>query len=166
MLHIRVIKTASGASAVQVVFYRDRRRVVFKHIGSAKSTHELESLKLVAQDVINHYSHEIPLFGDVKFDNLLYLDKSEFLGEYSTFLYEVISMLISQIGFNKIKKQLLLDLVVMRVVEPASKLRSIELIEKYVGIKHRRQNYYQSAPKWLTLKGKIERIVVDFAMKQ
>jgi hypothetical protein len=166
MLHIRVIETASGASAVQVVYYRNRKRVVFKHIGSAKSSQELESLKLVAQEVINRFSPEISLFEEVKLSNLLYLDKCEFLGVYSTFIYEVISGLISQIGLDKIKKQLLLDLVVIRIVEPASKLRSIELLETYFGIKHRRQSYYQSAPQWLALKGKIERIVVEFARKR
>ena len=165
MLHIRVIETASGASAVQVVYYRNRKRVVFKHIGSAKSSQELESLKLVAQDVINNFSPEIPLFEEVKLDNLLYVDKCEFLGVYSIFLYEVISGLISQIGLDKIQKQLLLDLVVIRVVEPASKLRSIELLETYFGIKHRRQSYYQSASQWPALKGKIESIVVEFAKK-
>lgn len=165
MLYIRVIKTASGASAVQVVYYRNRKRVVFKHIGSAKSCRELESLKLVAQDMINNFAPEISLFEQVKLDNLLYLDKCEFLGVYSTFLYEAISGLVSQIGLNKIKNQLLLDLVAIRVVEPASKLRSIELLESYFGIKHRRQSYYQSAPQWPALKEKIERIVVDFAKK-
>ncbi len=165
MLRIRVIKTASGANAVQVVYYRNRKRVVFKHIGSAKSSQELESLKLVAQDVIKNFSPQVTLFEEAKLDNLLYLDKSEFLGVYSTFLYEVIANLASQIGLDKIKKQLLLDLVTIRVVEPASKLRSIELLATYFGIKHRRQSYYQSAPHWLVLKEKIESIVVEFAKK-
>jgi len=165
MLRIRVIKTASGANAVQVVYYRNRKRVVFKHIGSAKSGQELESLKIVAQDVIKNFSPQVTLFEEAKLDNLLYLDKSEFLGVYSTFLYEVISNLASQIGLDKIKKQLLLDLVTIRVVEPASKLRSIELLAAYFGIKHRRQSYYQSAPHWLVLKEKIESIVVEFAKK-
>jgi hypothetical protein len=53
MLHIRVIKTASGADAVQVVYYKDRKRVIFKHVGSAKSSQELESRKFVAQDINN-----------------------------------------------------------------------------------------------------------------
>lgn len=165
MLRIRVIKTASGAQAVQVVYYRNRKRVVFKHIGSAKSNEELESLKLVAQDVIRNFNPEIPLFEEAKLDNLLYLDKSEFLGVYYTFLYEILSGLLSQIGLDKIKKQLLLDFVAIRVVEPASKARSIELLDTYFGIKHRRQSYYQSAPQWLVLKERIESIVVEFAKK-
>ena len=165
MLRIRVIKTASGASAVQVVYYRNRKRIIFKHIGSAKSSQELETLKLVAQDLIKNSTSQISLFEETKFDNLLYLDRSEFLGVYCTFLYEVISSLISEIGLDKIKKQLLLDLVTIRLVEPASKLRSIELLNSYFGIKHRRQNYYQSAPQWLDLKERIESMVVEFVRK-
>ena len=164
MLRTRVVKTASGASAVQVIYYRNRRRVIFKHIGSARNNQELESLMLVARDLIKNTSADIPLFEDVKLDNLLYLDKCEFLGVYSTFLYDTLSEVMAQMGLDKIKKQLLLDMVVIRIVEPASKLRSIELLESYFGIKHRRQSYYKSAPQWLKLKGKIEDIVVDFAM--
>lgn len=163
MLRIRVVKTASGANAVQVVFYKNRKRFIFKHIGSATNNNELESLKLVAKDVIKNFNPEIPLFEETKLDNLLFLDKTEFLGVYSTFLYEVISGLISQVGLDRIRKQMLLDLVTMRIVEPASKLRSIELLDSYFGIKHRRQNYYQSAPQWLLLKEEIENIVVEFA---
>lgn len=74
MLRTRVVKTASGASAVQVVYYRNRRRVIFKHIGSAVNRQELESLLLVARDVIKNTSADLPLFEDVRFDNLLYLD--------------------------------------------------------------------------------------------
>ena len=57
MLRIRVVKTASGANAVQVIYYRNRKRVIFKHVGSANSDQELESLKIVAQDVINKRFH-------------------------------------------------------------------------------------------------------------
>jgi transposase len=165
MLKTRVVKTASGASAVQVVYYRNRRRVIFKHIGSARNSQELESLILVARDLIKNTCADLPLFEDVKLDNLLYLDKCEFLGVYFTFLYESLNEVMTQMGLDKIKKQLLLDMVVIRIVEPASKLRSIELLESYFGIKHRRQSYYKSAPQWLKLKGYIEDIVVDFAMK-
>ncbi|MBK7099787.1 MAG: transposase [Sphingobacteriales bacterium] len=69
-------------------------------------------------------------------------------------MYEFISKLIIAVGFDKIKNRLLLDLVILRMVEPSSKLRSISLLDEYFGIKHRRQSYYQSAPQWLSLKPK------------
>ena len=166
MLYIRVVKTSSGANAVQIVYYRNRKRVIYKHIGSAKTDKELDSLRAIAQDFIDNHIPSLPLFEEAKFDNLLYLDKSEFLGVYYTFFYEVVSGLISQIGLDKIKKQLLLDLVTIRIMEPASKLRSIELLYDYFGIKHRRQSYYESAPKWLDLKSKIETIVTGFAQRE
>lgn len=165
MLRTRVVKTSSGASAVQVIYYRNRRRVIFKHIGSAKNNQELESLLLVARDLIKNTSADIQLFEDVRLDNLLYMDKCEFLGVYSTFLHEALSEIMTQMGLDKIKKQLLLDMVIIRIVEPASKLRSIELLDSYFGIRHRRQSYYKSVPLWLKLKANIEDIVVDFAMK-
>jgi transposase len=120
---------------------------------------------LVARDLIKNTSADIPLFEDVRLDNLLYMDKCEFLGVYSTFLHEALIEIMTQMGLDKIKKQLLLDMVIIRIVEPASKLRSIELLDSYFGIRHRRQSYYKSVPLWLKLKANIEDIVVDFAMK-
>jgi hypothetical protein len=76
MLRIRVVKAASGANTVQVVYYRNRKRFIFKHIGSESSSQELESLKLIAQDVIKNFNPEIPFFEDAQLDNLLYLDKT------------------------------------------------------------------------------------------
>ena len=43
MLRIRNVITASGSKAVHVIYYLNRKRVVFKHIGSAKSNSELEA---------------------------------------------------------------------------------------------------------------------------
>lgn len=162
MLSIRLIKTASKSTAVQIVYYRYRKRIIFKHVGSGKTDAEIASLKLVAQDIIN--SHCPPLlFEEMKIGNLLHLDKIEFLGVYHTYLYEIMICILSKIGIWELNNPMLIDLVIMRIMEPASKLRSIELIETYFGIKHRRQSYYQAAPKWLELKSNIESIVLKFA---
>ncbi len=105
----------------------------------------------------------LSLFEETKFNNLLYLDKSEFLGVYYTFFYEIVWGLMNKMGITRIKKQLLLDLVIVRMIEPASKLHSIELLDTCFGITHRRQSYYKSQSKWLELKSEIESIVVNFA---
>lgn len=165
MLYVRVIKTVSNSRAVQIVYYRNRKRLIFKHIGSGKTDEEIALLKLIAQDIIDNFSPSLPFYEEFKFNNLLHIDKTIFLGVYYTFFYELISQLISKIGFSNIKSKLLLDLVIIRIFEPASKLRSIELLDTYFGIKHRRQSYYDSALKWIDLKEKIDDIVIDFAKK-
>ena len=51
----------------------------------------------------------------------------------------------------------------MGLIEPPTKLRSIELLESYFGIKLMRKQYYKLAPQWLHLKVSVESSVVDFA---
>ena len=115
MLRIRNVETAYGFKTVQVIYYLNRKRVVFKHIGSAKSNSELEALTLIAIDFIDNYTPELPFSEETKFDNLLYLNKIQFIGVYYTFIYEVLSFLDQKIGLSKLGKQSLLDLVIIRI---------------------------------------------------
>lgn len=162
MLRIRTIKTASGSIAVQVIYYLNRKRVVYKHIGSAKTMAELETLKVVAQDFIDNYAPTLPFEEEMKFDNLLYLDKADFLGVYYSYLYEILFGIMEKVGLSTLKKPFLLDLVVIRILDPCSKLRSIELLETYFGIKHNRKVFYKSARNWLGLKQHVEQIVINY----
>ena len=82
------------------------------------------------------------------------------------FFYDTIQRLIAQMGFEALLSPLLKDLITIRILEPASKLRSIELMETYFGIVHRRQNYYKEAKKWIALKDKILEKVNDFGRKE
>jgi transposase len=166
MYKIRQIRYSQESISIQVYKIENRKRVIVRHIGTARSDSEKEALLLLAYDFIEKASKQLSLFESSQASNILYLNKIEFLGVYYTFLYDLLQKLMLTIGFDKIKSQLLLDLIIMRMVEPASKFRSIELLEEYFGIRHRRQNYYESAPQWLELKSKAERIALNFATKQ
>ncbi|MBK7097934.1 MAG: hypothetical protein IPH58_05740 [Sphingobacteriales bacterium] len=139
--------------------------MIVRHIGSARNEQERLDLLSLASDFIEKSTKQLNLFGHKQANNLLYLNQTEFIGVYYNFLYKLISKLIIAVGFDKIKNGLLLDIVILRMVEPASKLRSIALLDEYFGIKHRRQSYYQSAPQWLSLKTKTEAIALTFARK-
>ena len=165
MYKIRQIKYASNSVSIQVYKIENRKRVILRHIGTARSEQEKSDLIVLANDYIEKISKQLPLLEDENSGNLLYINQTEFIGVYYTFLYEVISKLIIAIGFDKVKHKLLLDLVIIRMLEPASKLRSIVLIEEYFGIKHRRQNYYSTSPEWLSLKSTVEDITLAFAKK-
>lgn len=163
MYKIRQIRYAAGSVSVQVYKIENRKRVIVRHIGTARTDQELCDLMTLANDFIEKISKQLFLFQNQQSNNILYINQTDFIGVHYTFLYELISKLIIIIGFDKLKNNLLLDLVIMRMMEPASKLRSIELLEEYFGIKHRRQSYYQSAPQWLALKSKAEAIALRFA---
>ena len=163
MYKIRRIKYAANSVSVQVYKVENRKRIIVRHIGTARSQQEQTDLLLLANDFIEKASRQLHLFENNSSNNILQVNQTEFIGVHYTFLYELISKLSITIGFDKIKNNLLLDLVILRMVEPASKLRSIKLLEEYFGIKHRRQNYYQSALQWLPIKSKAEIIALAFA---
>jgi transposase len=165
MYKIRTIRYSSISVSVQVYQIINRKRVIIRHIGTARNEQEKANLITLAQDFISKASKQLGLFENGQSGNILLLNQTEFIGVYYNFFYELISKLFIQIGFDKVMNNLLLDLVIMRIMEPASKLRSIELIEQYFGIKHRRQSFYESAMQWLSLKSKVESIALKFAKK-
>lgn len=163
MYRIRQIKYSSNSISIQVYKIVNRKRIIVKHIGTSHNDKERFDLLLIAKDYIEKMSNQINLFENGLSNNILHINQIEYIGVYYSFLYELISKLLRIIGLERIRNQLLLDFVLLRIIEPASKLRSIELLDEYFGIKHRRQNYYQSASEWLRLKSKVESIVLRFA---
>lgn len=167
MYKIRVVRTSSGASAIQVIRYENRKRIVYKHIGSAHTSDDLQALKDIAKSVIDEASKQLALFeSEKKTNKFISLEQSEFLGVHYLFLYESLSSVYTQIGLDSVGNKFLMDLVIIRIVEPASKVRSIELLEEYFGIRHRRQNYYKSIHDWVDLKSNFENIITAFAQKE
>lgn len=166
MYKIRQIKYSTNSISIQVYKIENRKRVVVKHIGTSVNEQERLDLLSIANDYIEKISQQFFLFEKSYSNNIFYINQTEFIGVHYTFLHELITRLILRIGFDKIKNNLLLDLVILRMMEPASKLRSIELLHEYFGIKHRRQNYYKSAPQWLALKSEVETISLRFAKER
>lgn len=166
MLKIREVKTGSGKTAIQVYHLHKRKRVIVKHLGSASTIEELDSLRIQAQQFIQDYSSQTSLFPSLQFGAYSYLEQYECVGLYYRFFYSSIQALMVQIGFDGLISDLFKDLVTIRIFEPASKLRSLELIKTYFGIHHRRQNYYKEAKKWLSLKTQILQRVTDFVQKE
>jgi hypothetical protein len=163
MMKVRLVKTASGAQAVQVIEYRNYRRKILKHLGSAKTETALSDLMICAEEWIQSHQHQLSLFEQDSPSNILHLNQCEYLGVYHHFLYETLSAIQTQIGYANLLHPLLHDLVIMRLLAPASKLRSIELLEQYFGLQHSRKNYYKLAPQWLVLKELVEAKVAAFA---
>lgn len=161
-MKIRFVKTASKAQAVQVVQYQDGKRRILSHIGSAHSDEELNDLLLMAEEWMKNYSKQLSIFPDENPDKLIHLNHCKFIGVKYRFFYEQIDKMQSVIGISDLPV-LLKDLVTIRIFEPASKLRSLELLERFFDIKHSRKTYYKIAPKCIELKESVERKVVDFA---
>lgn len=161
-MKIRVVKTASKASAVQVVRYQNNKRVILQHIGSAHNEEALKELILIAEEWIKDFSNQLSIFPDEQPNSLLHLNHCTFMGVKYHYFYKLIHAIEDKIGFGDLPV-LLNDLVAIRIFEPASKLRSLELMEQFFGITHSRKTYYKIAPNCIELKEAVEEKVVAFA---
>ncbi len=167
MFHVRTTKTASGAVAVQVVRYQDRKTMVVSHIGSTHDPKEIDSLKQAGLQWIEKESKQLSLLPKESqtSSKVLVLDKAKYLGIRHTFFLEVIRKIFQDFRFNQLKNQLLLDLTMIRIIEPVSKLESLELLSEMFGIVYKEGSLYQAMTSFSTFKDEVEKCVVRIAKK-
>lgn len=159
---IRTTKTRSKATAVQVVRYEQGRTVVLKHLGSSSDALKIDSLKEDARDwIINTTKQQTFLGKESTFDPLL--SKYQYLGVRYNFLYEVLHQVFKLFDFDKLGNQLLLDLSLIRMVEPASKLRSQKLLLELFGINYDLTSIYKGLKSIAALKDPVEKSLINFA---
>jgi len=161
-MKIRVVKTASKARAVQVIRYQNNKRIVLQHIGSAHTDEALNDLIIMAEEWIKDHTGQLSIFSDDNPNKLLHLNHSTFIGIKYRFFHSKVRAILDMIRLDDLPV-LLNDLVAIRIFEPASKLRSLELMEQFFGISHSRKTYYKIAPQCVDLKRTVEKKVADFA---
>lgn len=163
-MRIRTTRTGSSAIAVQVVRYERGRTIILKHIGSAKDLIGVSHLKETARDWIISFTRQQTFFTkEATFDPLFL--KYQYLGTRYNFLYETLSRVFDLFGFEKLGNKLLLDLVLIRIVEPVSKLRSRKLLSDLFGISYDLTSIYKSLRGMALLKDQVEENLISFAKK-
>src|SRR3990167_1996988 len=120
-LRIRKVRTSSGATAIQIVRYVDRKCIVVSHVGSARTNEELEILMQEAECAREELCVQPSLFPAKR-------DETQLLHEHHLSLQEVTHLFAhkmlrqcSQICGLGILHPLYQDLALMRIIEPASK---------------------------------------------
>lgn len=164
MPSIRKTKTSSGATAVQVVRYEQRKVVVMKHIGSGRTEEELAALFESAEAWIVRKTQQQSLFAKGP-RRTLSLAIAQYIGVTHCFAHHVLNTLAEKLGFAKLETQLLLDFVYMRILEPSSKLRAITLIERYFGIRYAESTVYRIISVLAKRKADVEKIAMEWALR-
>lgn len=166
---IRIDRTNPLALRVQVVRYERRKPVVLKHIGTAHTGEELEKLKQSAQTWILSNPPQPRLFAvsvsrqnPEKGDSPQLVD-CEFQGVLHTYTYEFLYRMCAHFRFTLLKHPILIDLIIMRIFEPTSKLRSLMLLSKYFNRDHSESTLYRSLKRFPVLKQSVETKMVAIA---
>lgn len=162
MVSIRKTKTKTNSTAVQIVYYKDRKVKILKHIGSGKTQSEIKDLEKHARSWIEKKSNQLELFP--KNDKL---EKSvtelEFIGVSHRFTYELLEQVADYCGLSMPEDRLLFDFAIMRLIEPASKSRTIKLLERYFEISYSERTVYRKILELEKRKESIESIAVKCA---
>jgi transposase len=153
MLRVRKVKTKSGSTAIQVVQYTGHSAKIVKHIGSARDEYERELLITKAQEWIDKYTLQSNLYPGQK-QNILIVERSECVRVTHDFAYHFFKSCLGECQLTHLPP-LLLDLAIIRLIEPASKLRSFELLPRYFEIRYS-QRIYRTLPKLISWKSDIE----------
>jgi len=145
MASIRHVKTASGSTAVQVVEYQKRKVVVLKHVGSARKTEELPLLEKQARQWLETYTGQSSFFPSqlTQSPYMTQWDGRQFVGVHYGLAYEVCLAIYARLGYGQIDDPLLRDLCIIRLIEPASKIRSLELLKRYFDIHYAERTLYR-----------------------
>lgn len=124
-LFVRKVRTASGATAVQIVSKERGVRRIVEHIGSAHSPEELAVLLEVADTKLHagQLAFDLSALAPAKVSAV-----PEVAGSQSRVLWEVLEQGYRDLGFDKIGTDAFKQLVLARIVEPTSKADTIRVL--------------------------------------
>lgn len=121
MAFIRKVKTASGATAVQIAHKAGGRIIKIEHIGSAHTDEELQILLEVARHRLQ--ANQLPLFPEDQPSLQVSMKRS-----FSGLLWRILEEQYNQLGFTQLEDKVFEALCLARIVEPTSKLDSLRVL--------------------------------------
>lgn len=135
-MFVRKKPNRSGSVSVQVIDKSHHGYQVVETIGSARDPQEIARLVALGEQFIRRQSKQYALFTEDQRANAAVLDFVQTLGNASirTLGPELIfGRLFDEIGFDAIPEPLFRDIVVARLVYPASKLKTVDYLYRYQG---------------------------------
>jgi len=121
MSYIRKVKTASGATAVQIATKQKGKIVRTDHIGSAHTGEELKVLLSIAYRRLQ--ANQMELFSEAPSSLRVGIKRT-----YSGLLWEALNKEYQKLGFTEIGDEVFESLCLARIVEPTSKIDSLRIL--------------------------------------
>ena len=144
-MFVRKKPNKSGSVSVQVVAKtRSRRQKVIKSIGSSKDPKEIECLMAEGRDYINR--HHEPLLPGIDEEEIGF---ERFLGQLNNSQIQVVGpelvfgRLYDRIGYDKISSEMFRHMVICRLFNPGSKMKTVDYLERYLHVRYSLSKVYR-----------------------
>jgi transposase len=166
-MYIRTKLNPSGSTSIQIISKSSGKYKVIKTIGCATTQHQIQNLKLIAKQELEKLSQQTKLFIS---DNDVIIDQA-----YSSLSNSnirtlgpeiVFGRIYDSIGFNTISEDIFRHLVIARLAFPLSKLKTIDYLYRYQGVRLEIDTVYRFLDKLNnTLKNQVEQIAFAHTLK-
>ena len=152
MVYVRKVKTASGATAVQIAEKRGGIRRIREHVGSAHDDAELAVLMQTARDRIHagQQALDLPLSSVSATESAgastptASATGAVVTGTACEVLWEVLAAAYRRLGFDAIDDEAFQALVLARIIEPTSKLAAVGVLDE-IGVPAPHRNTFTAA---------------------
>src|SRR3972149_6566075 len=136
-MFVRKKSNKSGSTSIQIIDKSTGRYKLVKTVGNSKEKRQIEYLWKKAHYEISELIGETELGLLSKDDQtvLNFLANNDSIKIRVIGPEEVFGKLFDGIGFNQIQEELFRYLVITRIVYPGSKLKTVDYIERYNGIR-------------------------------
>lgn len=171
-MFIRKLKSRNGNIQIQVVEKIERNNRVVKHLGTARNSLELQQLSEQAQQFIDNErikKGKVSLFDSRYTQSELesIFSRLVVLGAYDSITFHFFNYFYKQLSFQTLSDDCFCDLVIARIANPVSKVKTREWLDDKFGITHRYSlaAIYRGMERAYRLhyQEKLEKLVWDFA---
>ena len=127
MAYVRTVKTASGATAVQIVWSSRRGSRSIEHLGSAHDDAQLEALKAAAAERLAEGQQVLDLGLQA---TGVTGGPLEIISSRASHLWDALCRAYQALGFDHVLDgdEVLRDLVLARIIEPTSKADAVRVL--------------------------------------
>ena len=140
MAFIRKVRTASGATAVQIAYKQKGKVVKLLHLGSARTKEELNILVALVHKRL--HENQLSLFAGSQSSLRVGIKRS-----FSGLLWNILREQYQKLGFGKVSDEIFEALCLARIVEPTSKLDSLRVLADLGVSQFDRNRLYRSLVK-------------------
>lgn len=166
-LTVRKTKTASGATAVQVVRSVGKRREIVRHIGSAHDEGTLATLLTEAEDYAERRRVQPSLFAQKQEpeSSLATLDNTKLVAVTHCFARDALRACAQLCRLGGLQ-DIYLDLALMRIIEPTTKIQTLELLEEYFDVRYATRTMRRRLEELLSYQEQIEQAAIQTAREE
>ena len=137
-MFVRKLRNRSGSTSIQIISKDSGKYRVVETVGTSKDPEEIERLIIEAKNRVNYLPNQLTLFSTLSETDIIiknFLVNMTNLQIHTVGPELIFGTLFDRIGFNIIKDKLFRYIVIARLAYPTSKLKTVDYLYRYCGIK-------------------------------